>query len=147
MTDKIDVAKRAEDANPKTLIGNGKPSVTAIPGPALLHLSLGMMNGVEKYGKYNWREKDVPICTYIDAAFRHLLAYADGEEIADDSGVHHLGHAMACCAIILDAVEGGHAIDDRGLSGTTSRVQKQMTAVLPELQQRWKEAKRGAGKV
>jgi len=136
MSEEIDV----DAINPKTIAGSRKPSVTAIPGPAIFHLAIAMQNGVQKYGKYNWREKQIPACTYVDAAVRHLLAWADGEEFAADSGVHHLGHAMACCAILLDALEGNHLIDDRGHKGTTSEVLAVMETKLPRLMKRWQEA-------
>jgi hypothetical protein len=31
--------------------------------------------------------------------------------------VHHLGHAMACCAILLDARETGNLADNRPTPG------------------------------
>lgn len=133
----------AEKANPKTVVGNTKPSITAIPGPAILHCALAMQNGVTKYTKYNWRESRVPAATYVDAAIRHLLSWADGEEIASDSGVHHLAHAMACCAILLDAIEGDHLIDNRGPMGKTAEVINRMQGEIPGMIKRW-EADRDA---
>jgi hypothetical protein len=106
------------DQNPKDAVGQNKVSLTKIPPVALLHAAKAMMNGAGKYGPYNWREKNVAASIYIDAALRHLLAWFDGEEVADDSKVHHLGHALACCAILLDAQENGKMIDDRPKSGT-----------------------------
>ncbi len=99
--------------NPKDLIGSKKVSITKFPMSALIHGSHAMMNGASKYGPYNWRDKDVQASIYVDAAFRHLMAWFEREEIADDSGVHHLGHALATIAIILDAQENGNLIDDR----------------------------------
>lgn len=72
-----------------------------------------MLDGEIKYGHRNWRDKKVVARIYIDAATRHLQAWAEGEEIAPDSGVHHLGHARACLGILLDAQETGNLIDDR----------------------------------
>lgn len=90
-----------------------------------------MADGARKYGPYNWRGNAVVARIYIDAAMRHLLAWLEGEETAEDSGVHHLGHAMACCAILLDAQETGNLIDDRPghdkVSGRLlDRIKKQM---------------------
>lgn len=131
-----------DQINPKTIAGSRKPSITAVPGTAILHLALAMQNGVTKYGKYNWREKEIPACTYVDAAYRHLMAWIDGEEYATDSGVHHLAHAMACCAILLDAAEGGHLIDDRGAKGESANLIAYMEQELPGLIQTWEEAKK-----
>lgn len=72
-----------------------------------------MEDGADKYGLTNWREHQVSASVYYNAAFRHLAAWWDGEENAVDSGVHHLGHVMACCAIILDAQYTNQLNDDR----------------------------------
>lgn len=103
------------DDNPKTTQGMKKPSLSKIPSTALYHCALAMMDGAKKYGPYNWREKTVSSSIYVDAAERHLRAYFDGETNARDSKVHHLGHVMACCAIILDAEACGKLNDDRPL--------------------------------
>lgn len=104
---------KALSPNPKDLLGMKKVSITKVPATALAHCAHAMMNGADKYGAYNWRDKAVYASIYVDACFRHLTAWFEGEEIATDSKVHHLGHAMACLAIILDAKETGNLIDDR----------------------------------
>lgn len=101
------------DDNPKTAIGISKAPLHFIPPVALVHLGLAMENGGAKYGLMNWRERTVSTSVYYDAIFRHLMAWWDGEDAAPDSGVHHLGHVMACCAIILDAAETTRLNDDR----------------------------------
>lgn len=100
--------------NPKDLIGVKKvPTLSVIPSAGLVHCGRAMANGSAKYGRMNWREHPVRASIYLDAALRHLMGWTDGEENAADSGVHHLGHVMACCAILLDAQEAGNMIDDR----------------------------------
>jgi len=99
--------------NPKDLFGQLKVSLTKVPAVAWLHAARAMMNGAEKYGPYNWREKEVITSIYVDAALRHILSWWEGEGIDPDSGVHHLGHAIACLAILLDAYEHGCLINDR----------------------------------
>lgn len=101
------------DNNPKTAIGVSKVPLHFIPPVALVHLGLAMEDGGSKYGLMNWREFTVSSSVYYDAIFRHLMAWWDGEDAAPDSGVHHLGHVMACCAIILDAAETTRLNDDR----------------------------------
>lgn len=112
------------DGNPKTAMGAKKPDLSVVPPPALLHLATAMMNGAEKYGAFNWREKDVSTRTYVAAAQRHLLAFLDGEDYSQDTAatgapVHHLAHVMACCAIVLDAAAVGALIDNRPSRGVT----------------------------
>lgn len=105
------------DGNPKTAIGATKPDLSLIPPTAELHLATAMMDGGAKYGPYNWRDQPVSAMTYIAAARRHLAAFLDGENFDPISKVHHLGHMMACGAILLDAYETGSLIDNRPLSG------------------------------
>ena len=84
-----------------------------VPPVAIAHESCAMLDGDLKYGFRNWRQNDVQARIYIDACKRHLDSWLEGEECADDSGVHHLGHARACLGILLDAQENGNLIDNR----------------------------------
>lgn len=47
--------------------------------------------GAEKYEVDNW--KKVSEERYVDALFRHLNAWMQGEQIDKESGIHHLAHA------------------------------------------------------
>jgi len=109
--------REAPDTNPKTAYGIKKPSLSVVPPVALLHASAAMMDGADKYGPYNWRESAVSSSVYYDAAQRHLLAWWSGEDRAQDSGVHHLGHLMACASILLDAEASGTLNDNRPWAG------------------------------
>lgn len=52
------------------------------------------MYGTEKYGdSENWRKVEPK--RYVDALYRHLLAYIEGNEVDEESGLSHLAH-MAC---------------------------------------------------
>lgn len=115
------------DNNPKSAFGVKKPPLHLIPPVALAHEAMAMGNGAAKYGPYNWRENSVAASIYVAAALRHLLAWHEGEELAEDSGVHHLAHARACLGILLDAMEGGNLIDDRPLKGAFPETQKKLT--------------------
>lgn len=108
--------------NPKNLAARDRIKIAYIPPVALAHLAHALMDGAAKYNAYNWREKSIALMEYVSAAHRHLLDFTDGEEEAKDSLCHHLGHAMACCAIMLDAIERKNAIDDRPKSGNVSDV-------------------------
>jgi hypothetical protein len=105
---------KTDAPNPKDLIGVKKPcTMSVIPSTALLVMGQAMQNGAEKYGSFNWREHNVLASIYVDACMRHLMAWFDGESHAEDSGVHHLGHAMACLGILADAEECDALLDDR----------------------------------
>lgn len=101
--------------NPKDLIGSKKVSITKFPVIGTIQGAMAMMDGAEKYGPYNWRDNAVIASIYVDAAFRHLMTWFEGQEAASDSKAHHLGHAIACCAILLDAQATGNLVDDRPL--------------------------------
>jgi Domain of unknown function (DUF5664) len=102
-----------ESTNPKDRVGLAKVSYTKVPAVAILHTAMAMMNGSKRYGPYNWREHTVLVSAYVDAAKRHLDSWWEREEEAQDSHVHHLGHLMACGAILLDAQACNNLVDDR----------------------------------
>lgn len=104
---------KATTTNPKDLVGNTKVSITKFPVIGTIMGAMAMMDGAAKYGAYNWRDKEVIASIYIDAAKRHLDCWFEGQEEASDSKVHHLGHAIACCAILLDAQSKDKLVDDR----------------------------------
>jgi hypothetical protein len=122
---------KAPGPNPKDLYGNIKVSLSKLPAVAVAHGAHAMMDGAEKYGAYNWRDKAVVASIYIDAAKRHLDSWFEGQRQAKDSEVHHLGHAIACCAIILDAEATGNLIDDRpGGDGFLGEVLDELSTII-----------------
>ncbi len=115
------------DNNPKSAYGIKKPPLHLVPPAAKIYLAQGFKDGALKYGPYNWRENEVAASVYIGAALRHLDQWWDGEELASDSGVHHLAHALSCLSIIADAKETGNLVDDRPLPGAASRLIEELT--------------------
>lgn len=120
-------AKVRVSNNPKDLIGITKPPLNLVPPAAMIHAAEAMRDGADKYGPYNWRAKNVLASIYVGAAMRHLAQYLDGEDIDPKSGVHHLGHAIACCGIILDAESINRLIDDRPAKGAAAQLIKRFT--------------------
>jgi hypothetical protein len=112
---RISPKSKADGPNPKDVIGSKKVSLTKLPAIATAWGAMAMMDGAGKYGPYNFRDKSVQASIYVDAARRHLDCWFEGEECARDSKVHHLGHALACIAILLDTQATGNLIDDRPL--------------------------------
>lgn len=72
-----------------------------LPYEATLEGIKAMEFGAGKYGPDQWREVDMRPEDFLNALERHLLAYKSGEKLAEDSGVSHLGHIIANCAILL----------------------------------------------
>ena len=116
--------------NPKDIHGYKKIDSSLLPSIAMVHGAHAMMDGARKYGPYNWRDNAVLARVYIAAAVRHINMWASGEEVADDSDVHHLGHAIACLAILLDAQATGNLIDDRAKSSTLIKEMKALDAFV-----------------
>lgn len=113
--------------NPKDIVGSTKVDLALIPASALIACALAMSDGALKYGPFNWREKGKPVQarTYVSANLRHVLSWFDGrEELSDDALVHHLAHAMACCAILIDAQAVGNLDDNRPIAGATPALLK-----------------------
>lgn len=102
--------------NPKQAYGDKKPALAQLPLVGMVAQSLAHMDGDYKYGFRNWRRDPVEAITYVNAAFRHLMLWAEGEEDARDTDVPNLGAVMACCAILLDAQANGTLIDNRSKS-------------------------------
>lgn len=126
-------ADQTGGVNPKDLIGVTKPRLSLVPPVSQLYIAMGLQDGAKKYGPYNWRQKPVKMSIYLEAKMRHLLALADGEDDAADSGWPHLAHDMACSAIITDAahVPGGRClVDDRPVKGGAAALIEKMTKFM-----------------
>lgn len=101
------------DDNPKTVYGEAKFRISDTPVNSIRLLGLVHNNGAEKYGTLNWREHTVSASVYYNAAWRHMAAWYEGENLDPESGLPHLAHVMACMSIILDAEKFGKLNDDR----------------------------------
>lgn len=99
--------------NPKYAEGQKKRSYASTPVTAVQELADAMNSGSEKYGAYSWRMTGADAQTYYDAIRRHLDAWFEGEDKDPQSGVNHLAHVMASCAILLDAQKHGILQDNR----------------------------------
>ena len=106
-------APATKDTNPKDGIGATKLPLHLVPATALAVAALAHLDGATKYGAWNWRRAGVRASIYLDAVHRHLARWTNGETHDPDSGVHHLGHALACINILLDAEAAGMLTDDR----------------------------------
>ncbi len=112
-----------------------------IPPVAEAHISCAFYDGDLKYGFRNWRQSEIDALTYIAATLRHLQAWAEKEEYAEDSGVHHLGHAGACIALLLDAQANGRLIDNR-VAGAFPKVLTDLQAWVVERNKKAEAAKK-----
>ena len=57
--------------------------------------------GADKHGARNWHEKPKPWGSYFAATMRHLWAWWKGERQDADTGLSHLGHAVASLMFLM----------------------------------------------
>lgn len=99
----MDTAKHFDD---------GKPDLSLIPFVAEVAMAQAFMYGSKKYGRYNYC-KGHDLSQLIASAKRHISKFYAGEDVDNESGIHHLGHAMVNLAMILQEIELGTIKDDR----------------------------------
>lgn len=67
--------------------------------PALEDLVRVIQFGSEKYEPLSWKKVDP--ADFRGAMMRHTMKYLKGEEVDEESGIHHLAHAAWNCLAIL----------------------------------------------
>ncbi len=108
------MTKATEPLNPKDVAALDRVPLHLVPALGEIHAAQACRDGALKgYGPYNWRENPISLMGYIGAIKRHCASILDGEDVAADSGVTHLGCIAANAAIMLDAGACGTLIDDR----------------------------------
>jgi hypothetical protein len=79
-----------------------KPRMHLIPPKSELELAKVLTFGAMKYSEDNWRKVDNLQKRYMSATMRHLNAVRQGEEVDEESGHHHLAHALCCIFFMLE---------------------------------------------
>jgi hypothetical protein len=124
------VDPRLKPTNPKDAIGDKKVPLWLCSPIAKAHWAVAQFVGMVKYGAWNWRSAGIRSSIYTSAIQRHIDAYVSGEEVDPIDQTSHLGHIMACAAILLDAKAAGKLNDDRppsvAIRETYAAVEKQM---------------------
>jgi hypothetical protein len=78
----------------------GKLEYGLLPPLALEETVKVLTFGAQKYERDNWQKVPDAKRRYFDALQRHVWAWKRGEQIDQESGIHHLAHAM-CCLMFL----------------------------------------------
>lgn len=120
----------AKPTNPKDLLGANKLPLHLFPNTAVVLGTMGMLEGAVKYGRSNYRAMGIRASIYYDAVRRHIDAWFEGQDNTADHNIHHLGNALACLAIIVDAQAKGILIDDRMYPGGYHEM---VTRLTPEV--------------
>lgn len=94
----------------------GKPDYSLLSFYALDEVVKALTYGAQKYSRDNWRKVPDFKRRYMAAAFRHLAAYARGERLDPESGLHHLSHAVVSLMYIVEdeILKGGSNVSSEG---------------------------------
>jgi hypothetical protein len=125
--------------NPKQFAGSAKLPLHLWPETASAMGCIALLDGALKYGRSNFRTSGVQATIYTDACKRHINAWLEGEDCAEDSGVPHLAHALACLAILVDAQAAGVLNDDRMVAGGYHQLVEDLTPHVNRLKELYKD--------
>ena len=90
----------------------GKPPITLLDRDFLEGAAQVMRFGAEKYNRYNWCG-GISHTRLADAAMRHLIAWASGEDLDPESGLPHIDHASASLNMLRGNQRLHPGLDDR----------------------------------
>ena len=82
----------------------GKVDYTLVPWDGLEEVVKVLEFGARKYARDNWQQVEGGMQRYQAAAFRHMIAYNQGEKADPETGLSHLAHA-GCCLLFLLSLE------------------------------------------
>ena len=99
----------------------GKPPISLINRRALEEEARVMAFGATKYAAHNWRD-GIAASRLLDAALRHILAYADGENNAPETRLSHPAHARCSLAFQIECQHTHPELDDRYVHQTRKSV-------------------------
>jgi hypothetical protein len=128
----------AKETNPKDRAATTRLDLSLFPATARVYGALAFAEGDLKYGGYNWRVAGVKASVYYAACNRHLDKWFNGQESDSVTGVPHLANAIACLAVLVDAIVVGRLNDDRP-------PRCDMTRVLSWAEERVRELQRKLG--
>lgn len=95
----------------------GKVPLGLMSGKALIEVSKVLLHGEKKYGRHNWR-KGIEWQRLLNAAMRHVVAFNDGEDKDEETGLSHIAHAICALMFLLEEEETRRDLDDRYKVGT-----------------------------
>lgn len=91
----------------------GKPKLSLVPKSAIWGAAEALTYGMQKHGKYSFKENGFPYTDLADKVLRHMTEWLDGNDFDKETGFHQLHHAIADLAILIDVVNNNSHQDDR----------------------------------
>lgn len=101
--------------------------------------AVGLLAGMLKYGRSNFRPMGAKASIYYDGCRRHLARWFEGEDLDPDDGVPHLGLALANLAILIEAQAAGTLVDDRMYPGGYFELVEELTPHIARLRAKYSE--------
>lgn len=118
MPGKLTTKKQKKLAGKK--FDSNKIDLSLLPRKAKEGIAKAFMDGEKKYGRYNFRN-GMEWSRIIGAVDRHLTAFNDGEDLAEDSQLNHLYHAGAGIMMLIEYYEYNLGLDNRRKDGNPKK--------------------------
>lgn len=93
---------------------SGKPDLTLVSNELMVSLARVREFGTKKYSRDNWK-KGFKVTRSLAASLRHIFAFLSGETLDPESGLSHLGHAVASIEHAIYDMEHRPENDDRSI--------------------------------
>lgn len=92
----------------------GKPRFSLIPARALREVAKVFTYGAEKYDVGNWHNGEgFDWSRLMDASDRHGSDFRLGQNLDEESDLHHLAHRICCDMMLLEHCLTNHGKDTR----------------------------------
>ena len=109
----------------------GKLPISLVPMTIIKDIAAIRKYGEEKYhAPNNWVLVDKQ--RYVDAMWRHLIAYQEGEEYDKESGLPHLWHAACNMAFILEMESPDWDVHKQQLIASDPKLQEQLKKYMED---------------
>lgn len=102
----------SSDRGTAARFNTGKPAFDLVPLSALTDCARVFDYGRAKYAEWNWA-KGQPWSVPFACLMRHMAAWQAGEDVDPESGLPHLGHAMANLVMLSTFARTYREGDDR----------------------------------
>jgi hypothetical protein len=128
------ISKTTKPSNPKEGVGIRKwRQFTTIPLTVMSEIGAALLEGALKYGRHNYRVAGVRASVYVDAAIGHIAQFWEGEDIDQDSGIHHVSKAIASLVVLRDAMIQDVLNDDRPPPAQLDKVRSELGETVNRL--------------
>jgi len=87
--------------------------MSVVPAGVIAEIAVAMTEGMNKYGRHNYREVGVRASVYYDGTMRHLMDWWEGTDIDPDSMMNHVTKAITSLTVLRDCMMNDNWVDDR----------------------------------